>query len=138
MELVAVSITRMLGIQPIQPIRICNPGKSNLFINNPWRIWDGAETYNSTIQIVIRLMEMEVVMISARITRLDVVEQIPERNVNTAVQLYAGGIKCKTNQISCFSRKDVGKHIFRSVVDIYSSIRSTSQGMCLMKGNNLP
>ena len=40
--------------------------------------------------------------------------------------------------MSCLSRKEVGKHIFQSVVDIYSSIRSTSQGMCLMKGNHLP
>jgi len=40
--------------------------------------------------------------------------------------------------MSCLSRKDVGKHIFWSVINTYSNIRSTSIGMCMMKGNHLP
>jgi len=81
-------------------------------------------------------MLMEIRMV--RTTRLDVVGRIAEKNVETAVQLYAGGIKCKPTQMSCLLRKEVGKQAFRSMLDIYSSLRSTSQGMCLPDGTHIP
>ena len=84
------------------------------------------------------MMEMRMVLISVRTTHLDVVGWIAGRNVETAVQLYAGGIKCKSTQLSCLLRKEVGKYVFRSMLDIYSSLRSTSQEVCLMDGARIP
>ena len=68
------------------------------------------------------LVEMEFILVSMRTTRLSGIELIVYRNVVTAAQLYARKIACKPKQLVCISRRKVGMHKFRAVLDIYASL----------------
>jgi len=83
-------------------------------------------------------MEMEFVLVSVRTTRLEGIGLIAKRNVETAAQLYARKIECKPEQLVCISRRKVGMHAFWAVLNIYASLRSTSQGVCMLDGAPIP
>jgi len=82
--------------------------------------------------------EMEFVLVSVKTTRLEGIGLIAKRNEETAAQLYAGKIEYKPEQLVCISRRKVGMHVFRAVLDIYASLRSTSQGVCMLDEAPIP
>lgn len=81
----------------------------------------------------VKLLEIECVIITVVDTRLAVIERIAQRNIETAVESYPVLIVCAVTERSCISRRKVGKHLFRGVIDVYSSLGSTSRALYIME-----
>ena len=81
---------------------------------------------------------MGFVLISKSSTKLAGIEVVALRNLDTANKMYAGNIHCEPDQYSCQSRKSIGMHRYRSVLDSFSTLQATTQGVCRMEAPPTP
>ena len=86
----------------------------------------------------IQLMEMAYVVITESTTRLAGIETVALRNLETANRMYPGDIICGQKQVSCASRRSIGMHRYRSVVDTFATFQTTTQSVCRMKAPSIP
>ena len=83
-------------------------------------------------------LEMGFVLISKSSTKLAGIEVVALRNLDTANKMYAGNIHCEPDKYSCHARKSIGMHKYRSVLDSFSNLQATTQGVCIMEGPATP
>ena len=75
---------------------------------------------------------MGFVLISKSSTKLAGIEVVALRNLDTA------NIHCEPDQYSCQTRKSIGMHKYRSVLDSFSNLQATTQSVCIMEAPPTP
>ena len=60
------------------------------------------------------------------------------RNLETANNMYSGNIQCEPNKYSCLTRRKIGMHKYRSVLDAFATLQATTQDVCIMEGPATP
>ena len=86
----------------------------------------------------IQLVEMAFVVISESTTKLAGIERVALRDLETANRLYPGDVHCEKKQSSCQSRKAIGMHRYRSLLDTFASFQTTTQSICRMEAPPIP
>ena len=86
----------------------------------------------------VQLIEMGVVLISKSSTKLAGIEVVASRNLDTDNKMYAGNIHCEPDQYSCQTRKSIGMHKYRSVLDSFYNLQATTQSVCIMEAPPTP
>ena len=84
------------------------------------------------------LVEMGFGLISKSSTKISGIKVVALCNLETANNMYAGNIQCEPNQYSCLTRRKVGMHKYRSVLDAFATLQAKTQGVCIMKRPVIP